>query len=91
MISTEETLRTVKEFLKARLDIDTDNLTMDSKLEDLGIDSLMQMELIFDFEDKFAFQMPDLEERPTTVGELVKVVQQNLPDAQADSTAKPTD
>lgn len=79
MISTEDTFETVKEFLRARLEIDTDALTMDSKLEDLGIDSLMQMELIFDFEDKFHFQMPDLDERPTTVGELVQVVQANLP------------
>jgi acyl carrier protein len=80
MISNEETLKTVKEFLKVRLEIDTDDLTMDSKLEDLGIDSLMQMELIFDFEDKFSFHMPDLEDRPTTIGELVRVVQANLPD-----------
>jgi acyl carrier protein len=81
MISNEETFIIVKEFLKARLEIDTGDLTMQSKLEDLGIDSLMLMELIFDFEDKLSFQMPDLEDRPTTIGELVRVVQANLPGA----------
>lgn len=90
MISTEDTFETVKEFLRARLEIDTDTLTMESKLEDLGIDSLMQMELIFDFEEKFNFQMPDLDERPTTVGELVKVVQDNLPVSSGTDEAKPS-
>ena len=43
----------------------------------------MQMELVFDFEDKFDFHMPDIEERPTTVGGLVRLVQAHLPDGSA--------
>lgn len=81
MKSETDVLKLLKEFLKSRLEIDTANITMDTQLESLGIDSLMQMELVFDFEDNFNFQMPDIDERPTTVGGLVKVICANLPEA----------
>jgi len=85
MRSEQEVLDILKEFLKNRLELNTDDLGPDTELESLGIDSLMQMELIFDFEDKFDFQMPDIEDRPTTIGALVKVIQANLPDAASES------
>jgi acyl carrier protein len=79
MKSEQDVLDILKDFLKNRLDIDTADLGMDTELESLGIDSLMQMELIFDFEDRFDFKMPEFEERPTTIGGLAKVIQINLP------------
>jgi acyl carrier protein len=45
-------LETMRELLYERLGIDRDKVTLDASLEDLGIDSLMQIELIFDYEDK---------------------------------------
>ena len=45
-------LKTIQEMLYERLGIDRDRVTLDASLEDLGIDSLMQIELLFDFEDK---------------------------------------
>jgi acyl carrier protein len=79
MKQENDVLEILKEFLEKRLDIDTSDLGLDTELESLGIDSLMQMELLFDFEDKFGFQMPDTEERPTTIGGLVQLIQANLP------------
>jgi acyl carrier protein len=83
MKSEQEVLEILKEFLTQRLDVETADLHMETELESLGIDSLMQMELIFDFEDKFNFQMPEIEDRPTTVGALVMVIRANLPQASA--------
>jgi len=80
MKSEQQIFETLKDFLQKRLEVDTSSLSMDTELESLGIDSLMQMELVFDFEEKFGFQMPDLEERPTTVGELVKALRPHLPE-----------
>ncbi len=80
MKSEQDVLSLLKAFLENRLEIDPSNINMDTELESLGIDSLMQMELMFDFEDKFAFQMPEIEDRPTTVGELVNLIQTHLPD-----------
>ena len=65
--------------LKERLDIDKDKVTLDASLEDLGIDSLMQIELLFDFEDKYKVKIPDLTEKPTTIRELLAVVEPFIP------------
>ena len=79
MRSEQEVLVILKEFLKNRLDIETGDVGLDTELASLGIDSLMQMELVFDFEDKFGFQMPDVQESPQAVGGLVALLQTHLP------------
>lgn len=72
-------LETMQTLLKERLDIDKDKVTLDASLEDLGIDSLMQIELLFDFEDKYKVKIPDLTEKPTTIRELLAVVEPFIP------------
>lgn len=72
-------LETMQTLLKERLDIDKDKVTLDASLEDLGIDSLMQIELLFDFEDKYRVKIPDLTEKPTTIRELLAVVEPFIP------------
>jgi len=72
-------LETMQTLLKERLDIDKDKVTLDASLEDLGIDSLMQIELLFDFEDKYKLKIPDLTEKPTTIRELLAVVEPFIP------------
>lgn len=78
MKSEQQVFEILKDFLQKRLAVDPGTLSMDTELESLGIDSLMQMELVFDFEEKFDFHMPDLQDRPTTLGELVKALQPHL-------------
>jgi acyl carrier protein len=68
-------LEEMRTLLHARLGIDKDKVTLDASLEDLGIDSLMQIELLFDFEDKYKVKIPDLTVRPTTIGELIAIVE----------------
>ena len=72
-------LETMQTLLKERLDIDKDKVTLDASLEDLGIDSLMQIELLFDFEDKYKVKIPDLTEKPITIRELLAVVEPFIP------------
>lgn len=72
-------LETMQDLLQERLGIDKDKVTLDSSLEDLGIDSLMQIELLFDFEDKYKIKVPDVTEKPTTIGELLKIVEPFIP------------
>jgi acyl carrier protein len=72
---SKKALETMQELLYERLGIDKDRVTLDASLEDLGIDSLMQIELLFDFEDKYKAKIPDLTVRPTTIGELIAVVE----------------
>ena len=72
-------LETMQDLLQERLGIDKDKVTLDSSLEELGIDSLMQIELLFDFEDKYKIKVPDVTEKPTTIGELLEVVEPFIP------------
>lgn len=72
-------LQTMQTLLNERLGIDKDKVTLDASLEDLGIDSLMQIELLFDFEDKYKVKIPDITERPTTIGELLAVIEPFIP------------
>jgi acyl carrier protein len=65
--------------LHERLGIDKDKVILDASLEDLGIDSLMQIELLFDFEDKYKVKIPDITEKPTTIGELLAVIEPFVP------------
>ena len=76
---SQVTLETMQELLHERLGIDKDKVTLDASLEDLGIDSLMQIELLFDFEDKYKVKIPDLTEKPTTIGELIAIIEPFIP------------
>ena len=73
-------LETMQALLHERLGIDKDKVTIDASLEDLGIDSLMQIELLFDFEDKYKVKIPDIKEKPKTIGELLKVIEPFIPE-----------
>lgn len=72
-------LETMQELLQERLGIDRGRVTLDAGLEDLGIDSLMQIELLFDFEDKYKVKIPDVATRPKTVGELLAIIEPFMP------------
>ena len=72
---SNEVLEELKNLLHSRLGIDKQRVTNESLLEDLGVDSLMQIELMFDFEDKYKVKIPDITDRPATIGELLAVIE----------------
>lgn len=72
-------METMQVLLQERLGIDREKVTPDASLEDLGIDSLMQIELLFDFEDKYKVKIPDLTEKPVTIGDLIAIVEPFIP------------
>ena len=72
-------METMQTLLQERLGIDKEKVTLNASLEDLGIDSLMQIELLFDFEDKYKVKIPDLKEKPVTIGDLIAIVEPFIP------------
>jgi len=66
----------VKEIIAEQLSVNGDDVTMDSKfIEDLGADSLDQVELVMAFEEEFEMDIPDEEaEKIRTVGDAVKYI-----------------
>lgn len=77
-MTTESTLKILQDFLQERTEIDPTRVTLDATLEELEIDSLTQLELLFEFEEKLGISIPDVEERPKTIGDLVTLVEEHV-------------
>ena len=69
------TIDTVKEVLVENLDLDADDISEDSTLESLGIDSLDMVELICDLEEKLDIEFGE-PEGIETIGQLVDYIDQ---------------
>lgn len=72
----EEILAKVKAVVAEKLNVGEDQVTEDAKfVEDLGADSLDQVELIMALEDEFALKIPEEDaEKLMTVGSAVDYV-----------------
>lgn len=69
-----ESLDLIREFLKNHLDLAPEKVTSEASLAEIGVDSLMLLELMFEFEDRFGITLsPDLKS-PATVGEMVTLM-----------------
>jgi acyl carrier protein len=72
------TLQSVQAILKANFDLSPDALQPDVKFEDLAIDSLSVIEVLFDVEDEFKVTVPPepagLQGQMKTIGDLVAYV-----------------
>jgi acyl carrier protein len=70
----DDELQIVRDFLKERLGLDPDRIRPETTLEDLDIDSLMLLELFFEFEEKLAVDLSQNLPIPKTVGQLIEIV-----------------
>jgi len=64
----------IREFLKDRLGVEPENVVPDASLADLGVDSLMMLELMFEFEDRCGITLSSDLKSPKTVGEMVTLM-----------------
>ena len=69
-----ESLAIVRDFLRERLSVSSERVQPSAALVDLGVDSLMLLELMFEFEERLGTPLPRDIKAPTTVGELIAVV-----------------
>ena len=72
------TLQSVQAILKANYDLSPEALQLDAKLEDLAIDSLSVVEVLFAIEEEFNVMVPSeplaSQEKMITIGDLVAYV-----------------
>lgn len=75
-MTREEIIAKVKGVVSEKLNVGEDQVTTDAKfVEDLGADSLDQVELIMALEDEFELKIPEEEaEKLTTVGAAVDYI-----------------
>lgn len=73
----------VKEIIVEQLGVNADEVTLDASfVEDLGADSLDQVELVMAFEEEFKAEIPDEDaEKLKTVGDAVTYIQKNCAQA----------
>ena len=76
MLPTMDSLGLIREFLHDRLGISPDTVVPDGPLDDLGVDSLMLLELMFEFEDRFGITLSKDLKSPKTVGEMATLMDQ---------------
>ncbi|MCK4835740.1 MAG: acyl carrier protein [Candidatus Aminicenantes bacterium] len=75
-MTKEEILSKVKGVVSEKLNVGEDQITIDAKfVEDLGADSLDQVELIMALEDEFDLKIPEEEaEQLSTIGAAVDFI-----------------
>jgi len=76
MLSKEDVLTKVKSVVAEKLNVGEDQITTEAKfVEDLGADSLDQVELIMALEDEFDMKIPEEEaEQLVTVGSALNYI-----------------
>jgi len=74
-----DTLELLKDFIKQHADNPPEDLTLESRLDAIGLDSLTLLELMFDLEDKYGIRLPSDLPQPETVGQLVEIFEKFKP------------
>jgi acyl carrier protein len=75
------TLERLKGLFVAKFDFNIEELQSTTTLEELGLDSLDKVELMFDIEDEFKIRIPDEEYQKlkvTTIQEMVDAIDKFL-------------
>ncbi len=67
----------IAKYLADQLDIAVEDIKPETTFESLGIDSLDTVEMVMDLEEELGVEL-ELEEKVTTVGELVEFVESKV-------------
>lgn len=80
MADTAQIEAQVKGIICEKLSVKAEQITpQTSFVNDLGADSLDQVELVMEFEDKFDMQIPDEEaEKIQTVGDAIRYIEEHM-------------
>jgi acyl carrier protein len=66
-------LELIRQFVASHVDKPPEQITEDSKLADIGIDSLNLLELLFEAEEKYGIRFPSDTPQPETVRDLIEI------------------
>ncbi len=69
-----DSLNLIREFLDGRMGVPPQQVVPAASLADLGVNSLLMLELVFECEDRFGVTLDKNLKSPKTVGELVALV-----------------
>ena len=69
-----DSLGLIREFLHDRLGVAPEQVVPEASLAGLGVDSLMMLELMFEFEDRFGITLSKNLKSPKTIGEMTALM-----------------
>ncbi|HCU84685.1 phosphopantetheine-binding protein [Methylophilus sp. UBA6697] len=72
------TFEVVSKLIANKLEIDQQSITRQSKLIELGLDSLDIFDIIFQAEDQYGIKVPNPSEEIVTVDDVVKMLDELL-------------
>ncbi len=67
-------LELVRSFLESRLGVEPEKVEPAASLAELGVDSMMMLELLFEFESHLGIRLPSDLPSPQTVGEMLDMM-----------------
>jgi acyl carrier protein len=68
-----QTIELLRDYLFRKASIDAAKVTPDARLEDIGVDSLILIDLMFELEETLNVRVLDVDMRPATVSELTQL------------------
>jgi len=81
-MNASEIFNTLRDLLKNEFSLSTEHITPETRLNELGIDSLNLMEFIFAAEDAFSLRIPEQDFDPrsagTSLGDISNIIEQQL-------------
>ena len=66
-----QTLELLRDYLQNKASIEPARVVPQTRLEDIGIDSLILIDLMFELEESLNVRVPDGSTRPATISELI--------------------
>jgi len=69
-----DTFTTLRDIIVDKFEKDVSNVTLDSTLEALELDSLDTFDIIFEAEEKFGIKVPNDQVEIKTVGDVVNLI-----------------
>ena len=88
-VTFNDTETRIRALLVKDFKLDRGTLTLDARLEDLGVDSIGMAELIFNVEDEFGLKLPDVAVQLSTFGEVVQFIDVAVADQPAAAAPSP--
>ena len=73
-----DSIELIRKFLQERLGVEPETVHAESVLVDLGVDSLMVAELMFEAEDRLDITIDNSQAVPVTVGDMQQIIDRLL-------------
>jgi acyl carrier protein len=77
-MNSQNNLKWLEKTLNTKFNSSVSNITEDTSIEDLGIDSLDLVELQLEYENDFQVELPDSTDEIRTVKDLLSLLERNV-------------